>query len=152
MGRQHLRATIWSSSRARQEARSGSPIEGRFKELLDDLPRDRLNFIVGERGLSLTAESFGNQFREWVKEAGLPVGLSAHGLRKAVCRRLAEAGCSANEIMAISGHRNHKEVANYTQATDAKRLAESAMATVSTFIPKYDTERPVADRIRGLTI
>ncbi len=111
------------------------PIRGRFKELLDGIPRDRLNFIVGERGLPLTPESFTNGFRDWVKEAGLPLGLSPHGLRKAVCRRLAEAGCSANEIMAISGHRNLKEVATYTQAADGQRLAQNAMATVSRFSP-----------------
>ncbi len=111
------------------------PIRGRFKALLDDMPRDRLNFIVGERGLPLIPESFTNGFREWVKEAGLPLGLSPHGLRKADCRRLAEAGCSANEILAISGHRNLKEVATYTQAADGQRLAQSAMATVSSFSP-----------------
>jgi len=72
-----------------------------------------------------------NEFRDWVKEAGLPLGLSSHGLRKGVCRRLAEAGCSANQIMAISGHRNLKEVATYTQAADNQKLAKSAMATLS---------------------
>ena len=31
--------------------------------------------------------------------------MSPHGLRKAMCRRLAEAGCSASQIAAISGHK-----------------------------------------------
>jgi hypothetical protein len=29
-----------------------------------------------------------------------------HGLRKACCRRLAEAGCSSHEIIPVSGHEN----------------------------------------------
>jgi integrase len=59
--------------------------------------------------------------------AGLANGTSAHGLRKAACRRLAEAGCSANEIMAISGHASLREVERYTKAADQERLARAAM-------------------------
>jgi integrase len=62
------------------------------------------------------------------RAAGLPPGLSAHGLRKATCRRLAEAGCSANEIAALSGHASLREVERYTKAADQKRMATAAMA------------------------
>ena len=48
-------------------------------------------------------------------------------MRKAACRRLAEAGCSANEIMAISGHVTMKELVRYTAAADQARLARNAM-------------------------
>lgn len=37
-----------------------------------------------------------------------------HDLRKAAARRLAEAGCSANEIAAITGHKTLEEVGRYT--------------------------------------
>ena len=43
-------------------------------------------------------------------------------------RRLAEAGNTAHELMAISGHKTLKEVQRYTAAADKKRLADSAMA------------------------
>jgi hypothetical protein len=33
-------------------------------------------------------------------------------------RRLAEAGCSANQIMAISGHRSLSEAEKYVRAAD----------------------------------
>ena len=52
-------------------------------------------------GKPFTAPGFTNWFREVCDEAGLPKGTSAHGLRKAMCRRLTEAGCSASEIKAI---------------------------------------------------
>src|SRR5262245_40005924 len=42
-------------------------------------------------------------FRQECDRAGLP-NCSAHGLRKAAARRLAEAGCTAHEIGAITGH------------------------------------------------
>jgi len=43
-------------------------------------------------------------------------------------RRLAEAGNTAHELMAISGHKTLTEVQRYTSAADKKRLAESGMA------------------------
>ena len=51
---------------------------------------------------------------------------SFHGLRKAACRRLAEAGCSVNEIAAVSGHATLREVQRYTKAVDQERMARSA--------------------------
>jgi len=43
----------------------------------------------------------------------------------------AEAGCTANEIAAITGHASLREVARYTRAADQRRLAAAAMAKVS---------------------
>ena len=64
-------------------------------------------------------------------EAGLPRGLSAHGLRKACCTRLADAGCSEKQIAAISGHLSMSEVGRYTKAADQARLARDAIAMFS---------------------
>ena len=61
---------------------------------------------------------------------GLPKGFSAHGLRKAACRRLAEAGCSANVIASISGHKSLDEIELYTRAADQVRMAREGMAAL----------------------
>jgi integrase len=74
---------------------------------------------------------FGNWFREMCDQAGLRE-FSAHGLRKAACTRLAQAGCTAREIAAISGHRSLSEVARYTRAADQEAMAEAAMAKMRT--------------------
>jgi hypothetical protein len=42
--------------------------------------------------------------------------------------RLAEAGNTAHELMAISGHKTLTEVQRYTSAADKKQLAVSGMA------------------------
>ena len=42
-------------------------------------------------------------------------------------RRLAEAGATAHEIMAVTGNKTLSEVERYTKAADRKHLAESAM-------------------------
>jgi integrase len=71
-------------------------------------------------------------FTAWVIKACTRAGLSRectfHGLRKAACRRLAEAGCTVHEIAAISGHVSLKENERYTKAADQQRLARAALA------------------------
>jgi len=41
--------------------------------------------------------------------------------------KLAELGCTAHEIMAITGHESIQEVERYTKAAEQKKLAKSAM-------------------------
>jgi integrase len=94
-------------------------------------PVEHLVFLVNERGKAFNAKRFGEWFSKQCRRAGLK-GLSAHGLRKAACRRLAENGASANEIAAISGHASLREVERYTKAADQARLARNAMARTRT--------------------
>jgi integrase len=61
------------------------------------------------------------------KGAGLPPHRSAHGLRKVICVRLAEAGCDPYEIMAVTGRRDIKEVQTYVAAANKRRQAQSAI-------------------------
>jgi integrase len=86
-----------------------------------------LAFLMTGYGAPFTAAGFGNLFRNWCNEAGLPPACSAHGLRKAACRRLAEAGCSAPQIAAISGHKSLAEVQRYVEAANKATMAQAAM-------------------------
>ena len=79
-------------------------------------------------GEPFTAKGFSNFMADRIAEARLPDRCVTHGLRKAAARRLAEAGCSANEIAAITGHAKLEEVARYTKAAEQKRLARAAIA------------------------
>jgi integrase len=92
-------------------------------------PSEHVVFLVNDRAQAFTGRGFSQWFRRQCEQAGLK-GLSAHGLRKATCRRLAEAGCSAHEIAAISGHASLAEVARYTRRADQAKLARNAMARV----------------------
>lgn len=71
-----------------------------------------------------------NWFRRKREAAGVSAGLSPHGLRKAAGRRLAEAGATAREIMAILGHRSLREVQRYTADADQRRNAVAAMKKI----------------------
>ena len=78
-----------------------------------------------EHGAAFSAAGFGNWFRRVCNVAGLP-GCSAHGLRHAAGRRLAEAGSSENEIAAALGM-SLRMVARYTAAASQEHLAETAL-------------------------
>ncbi len=98
---------------------------------LPSLPEQQL-FLKTQFGKAFTETGFYNWFTDKARRAGVPKGRSPHGLRKACCRRLAEAGCSAHEIMSVSGHETLKEVERYTKAANRSRLADSAMAALQT--------------------
>jgi integrase len=104
------------------------PVHPELRTILDATPSEHLTFLVTATGKPYGGNAFSEQFRNWCDAAGLPKRCSAHGLRKAACRRLAEAGCSANEIMSISGHTTMKELVRYTKAADQARLARNALA------------------------
>ena len=89
-------------------------------------PSEHVVFLLNEHGRGFTAKAFGKWFSVQCDRIGLD-GLSPHGLRKAACRRLAEAGCSANEIAALSGHKSLNEVARYTRAADQARMVRNAV-------------------------
>lgn len=129
IGHQHVRDGVIELRQSKTAGDVSIPIHPRLREALDAAPRTGLHFIIGERGGPLTAESFGNFFHDAVVAAKL-AGLSAHGLRKAACRRLAEAGLSPHHIMAISGHKSLSEVERYTREVDRVRLAREAVAAM----------------------
>jgi integrase len=107
------------------------PVHGNLQASLDAAQTGEMVFLLTSQGRAFTANGFGNFFRDAVESAGLR-GLSAHGLRKAACRRLAEAGCSAHEIMSISGHVSLREVQRYTMAANREQMARSAFQKLGT--------------------
>ena len=103
------------------------PVHPKLREIIDATPTVGVkSFLVTHSGKPFTPAGFGNKMREWCDGAGCP-DVSAHGLRKAAARRLAEIGCSAHQIAAITGHATLAEVQRYTKAADRKRMAREAI-------------------------
>jgi site-specific recombinase XerD len=125
MGRQHIRDGMLHVKQAKTGAELWIPVK-HLRQIIDASPVNQLTFIVTEAGKPFTPLGFSNWFRKECDEAGLPQ-CSAHGLRKACGRRLAEAGCTQHEIAAITGHASLKEVVRYTKGADQRRLAITAM-------------------------
>lgn len=89
---------------------------------------DSVLILTSPRTCGWTAPHLSREMGKALVKIGLPAGLNVHGLRKAAARRLAEAGCSASEIAAITGHLSLSMVQLYTSSADQERLAASAVA------------------------
>jgi integrase len=133
-GRQHVRSGRLTFTQQKNRNRNpislSIPIIPVLQAIIEGSPCGDLTFLVTEFRRPFTAAGFGNKFRDWCNQAGLP-NCSAHGLRKAAAARLAELGATESEIMAITGHRTSKEVTRYTRAARQAVLADSAMARLS---------------------
>jgi integrase len=103
------------------------PIHDDLQHLLAMAIKIDPTILMTAYGQAFSLKGFGNMISTAIRETGLPGRCKAHGLRKAAARRLAEAGCSANEIAAITGHKTLAEVERYTRAADQERLARQAI-------------------------
>jgi integrase len=131
MGRQHVRNGSIQVRQHKTGTELSIPIHPALQAVLDGTPSEQLTFLTMSGGKPFTPAGFTQWFRARCQEAGLPKGVSAHGLRKAACRRLAEAGCSANVIASISGHASLREVERYTRAADRARMAKAGIEAVT---------------------
>ena len=131
LGRQHIRHGVIYLTQRKTGQAVEIPVHPDLGAVIAMTPKHHLTILVTERGGPFSESHFSNWFLAMCREAGLPAGCSVHGLRKAACRRLAEAGCSAPEIMAISGHKTLEEVQRYIAAYDRGRAARSGMAKLT---------------------
>jgi integrase len=126
LGKQHVKDGALAIRQQKTGERVEIPILPVLQEAIDKTPGGDLTFLVTNFGKPFSMAGFGNWFRDRCNEAGLP-DRSAHGLRKSALTRLAEAGMSTHQIMAISGHKSLSEVERYTRAANQKRLAKQAI-------------------------
>jgi integrase len=133
MGRQHVRGGVMiiTQSKVTGGRNKGQtvriPLHPKLREVIDATPGSNLTFLTTSWGQPVSEGHFSHWFSDAAKAAGLPRGLTVHGLRKAFCRRMAEAGCTPHQIAAISGHMTLKEITHYTSAYDRERAGAEAM-------------------------
>lgn len=115
--------------RAKESERDGQrisvPILPPLQKVLDALPSDQFTFLQTRQGKSRSENGLGNLMRKWCDDACLPE-CTAHGLRKAQGRRLAEAGCTNKQIQAWLGHKTATQSDVYTKDADIERLSDDA--------------------------
>lgn len=103
------------------------PLHQDLLTILATTERKHVTIINTEYGKPFTVDGFSQWMRDAITAAGLPLECQPHGLRKAAGRRLAEAGCTAHEIMAVLGHKTLAEAEKYTRDADQLRLAGAAI-------------------------
>jgi integrase len=105
------------------------------RELGQALP-GQMTFLQTKDGTVRNPAGLAIDIRRWCVAAALGDKdvnghrLSLHGLRKALGRRLAQAGCSPHEIMAVLGQTEIASAQIYTKAYDRAEAAGSAMEKI----------------------
>ena len=130
IGRQHIKDNMLTVRQAKTGATLAIPVHPELARIIAATPIGHLTLLVTQTGKSYGANDFSEMFRTWCDGAGLPQHCVFHGLRKAALTRLADAGCTAHEIAAISGHKTLKEIERYTKGADQARLARAAMERI----------------------
>lgn len=127
-GRQHLVDGRFEYTQAKTGTTLWLPAAPQLLEAIAAMPIvGEETYLVTDYGKPFSRDGLGNKMRQWCDEAGLP-RCTAHGLRKAAARRIAEQGGTNAQIKAVGGWKNDKEVATYTASADQARLAEQALS------------------------
>lgn len=103
------------------------PIHPDFQAAMDAMATLPMTLFETQYGKPRSENAFGDWFKKHCKAANIPDGYTLHGLRYSAAVRLADVGCGAHEIMAITGHKDLKLVQQYTKQADQRRLARSAI-------------------------
>lgn len=139
-----------TKNRAHKHVELSIPIANELQKVLDATPKKNIAFLVNEWGRPFTANGFGNKFRKWCDEAGLPQ-CSSHGLRKACATILANLGCSEMEIRAVTGHRTAKQVSLYTRDANLAVLATQAIGKLDRYMAGLHSVPPADPMTEGGT-
>lgn len=130
LGRQMVRDgwlhLIEAKGRDRNPKQRAIPILPELAAIIEATPSGHMTYLVTEFGKPFTAAGFGNKFRDWCNQAGLP-HCSAHGLRKAGATLAADNGATEHQLMAIYGWASPKQAALYTRRANRRKLAGDAM-------------------------
>lgn len=132
LGRQHIRDGRFEITQSKTGAVLKLPIAPQLLQAIVAMPPNLSNmcFIVNAHGRPFSRKGFGNKFRQWCDEAKLP-HCTAHGLRKATLRRMAELEMPNKTMKSVSGHVRDDEIELYTRAANQERLARQAIEQLS---------------------
>jgi integrase len=119
-----------------QDAVAVVPMVPELEALIDELPTDQLMFIVSEHGHAYSCpEGLGNRIRKWRRSAGLPEGLSAHGMRKAAThwwlRNHRDLIANNFSLKTIFGWATDKELDRYTRDFNREEEARGMLVRLA---------------------
>jgi integrase len=101
------------------------PAHSDLRRLLDTARRESPIIVLGVRGKPFTSNGFQREFFKLIRrlEAAGKVGkgLTFHGLRHTVGKRLADAGCDTRDIQAWLGHKTAAMAEHYAKEADQAR-------------------------------
>jgi enterobacteria phage integrase len=100
-----------------------------LEQALAASPRKNVVVITTEFGKPFTVDGFSGFMRDSISRAGIDdLTCQPHGLRKTLGRLMADADCSAHDIMAMLGHTTLAQAEKYTREANRRRGAKRAVA------------------------
>ncbi|MBO9441792.1 tyrosine-type recombinase/integrase [Phaeobacter italicus] len=116
---------IWVTQ-GKTKARLWLPFTARLAAVLDASQKTSPKFILADRfGKQLNYDQLQKKVMAVRRIANL-TEYSLHGLRYSAAGELAEAGCTDQQIAAITGHKSLTMVQKYSKGASQKRLAKEA--------------------------
>jgi integrase len=103
------------------------PLHRDLVAALEVAPREHVTILTTAYGKSFSVDGFSGWLRDAITDAGLSLDCQPHGLRKATGRRLAEAGATTKQVMAVLGHSTLAEAERYIEGASQEGLAEDAL-------------------------
>src|SRR6516165_9722308 len=125
LSRQHVRDGVACLKTEKTDTPVALPILPVLAQTLRAGPCGDLTFIAGAKGRPMTKESFGNEFRDACRAAG--INKSAHGLRKIAAIRCAQNGATVPQMNAIFGWTGAKMALHYIELANREKMAADAM-------------------------
>lgn len=116
------------------------PLHPDLARELDTWRRDATatTILTGPSGTPWTRENLSQCIKRQIAAHRMREGLNLHGLRKLAGARLAEAGATASEIMAVLGHATLAQATLYTRSAERDKLAEAAVIRLANPRQKAD--------------
>ncbi len=146
LGRPHVKDSVFTIRTEKTGTLVIAPIVAPLARSIAATDTGELTFLATERGKPFGKESFGNWFAKACRAAGVPG--SAHGLRKAGARRIAERGGSEALLNALYGWKEgSRESATYVATANRARMAIEAAKLLAMDL---ETE-PAAETPEGQT-
>ncbi|TIV53940.1 MAG: integrase, partial [Mesorhizobium sp.] len=106
------------------------PVTPMLAEILEAADRRGETVLLTGYGQPFSAQSLAGAMAHWCALAGLPKGLTLHGLRKSLGVYLAEAEASTRQMMDVLGHDDIDHAELYSREASQVRLAVQGMDRV----------------------
>jgi len=103
------------------------PIHPTLQQIINIMPKDNIHVLTTATNKKWSASNLKLKFKAASRSAGIPENKVFHGLRKTATVKLIEAGCTFDEVKAITGHKTSSMVELYARGTNQERLATQAM-------------------------
>lgn len=141
MTRHHIDRDVMGVVQEKTGERIAIPVHENLKASITAYRSKGMALLQRDDGAPLKVRELHEIFSAAIKSAlGKESDCVLHGLRYSAARRLAEAGASAHEIMAVTGHRTLGMVEKYTREANKDRLARSAIEKLTRWRTRTEQE------------